>query len=49
VVSKVNGPDGTNNAESVAVTYQTGTMVPIPGLLTNQLRITRTVVMRIKT
>ena len=44
--SAVTGVDG-NPASSVSVTYQTGQLIPIPGL-TGQMTVTRTVQMRVK-
>jgi Flp pilus assembly protein TadG len=43
----VTGPDG-GAATSVSVTYQTISLIPIPGLLQSQLTFTRNVKMRIK-
>jgi hypothetical protein len=43
----VTGPDG-GNATSVTVTYTTPQMIPIPGLLTGQLTISRTVQMKLR-
>jgi Flp pilus assembly protein TadG len=41
------GPDG-SPATTVSVTYQSVPLIPIPGLLTGQLTVTRTVQMRVK-
>lgn len=41
------GSDPTAASSQVAVTYQSGIFVPIPGILTNQLTITRIAEMRI--
>jgi len=41
------GPDGAA-ASRVSVTYQTPGMIPIPGLLTRQLTVTRIVQMRVR-
>jgi hypothetical protein len=46
-VSLPAGPDG-QEATSVTVTYRTAAMIPIPGLLTGRLDITRNVQMRVK-
>ena len=46
--TSVSGPDG-STASQVSVTYQTPVLIPIPGLLTGQISITRTVQMRVKT
>ena len=45
--TSVTGPDG-SPASSVSVTYQTVPLVPIPGLLSKQVTITRSVQMRVK-
>jgi Flp pilus assembly protein TadG len=45
--SSVTGPDGAA-ASQVSVTYQTTSLIPIPGLLTNQLTFTRIVTMRVQ-
>jgi Flp pilus assembly protein TadG len=39
--------DGTSDSV-VSVTYSSQTLIPIPGLLTNQLNVTRTVKMRVR-
>jgi Flp pilus assembly protein TadG len=44
---KITGPDGAFAAQ-VTVTYQTVGLIPIPGLLSKQATITRTVKMRIR-
>ena len=44
--SLVTGPDGANAAQ-VTVTYQSVSMIPLPGMLTKQFTITRSVTMRI--
>lgn len=41
------GPDG-NQASRVTVTYQSVSMIPLPGLLTKQFTITRSGLMRIR-
>jgi len=41
------GPDG-SSASQVTVTYQTPTLIPIPGTLLGQFTITRTVEMRVR-
>jgi hypothetical protein len=46
-VTPVAGPDGTA-ASSASVTYQTIPMIPIPGLLTGRLTLTRTAEMKVK-
>lgn len=46
-VTQVAGPDGTP-ASSASVTYQTIPMIPIPGLLTGRLTLTRTAEMKVK-
>ena len=46
-VIPVAGPDGTA-ASSASVTYQTIPMIPIPGLLTGRLTLTRTAEMKVK-
>ncbi len=46
VASSVTGLDG-NPASQVAVTYQTVPMIPIPGLLTGQMTLTRVATMRV--
>jgi Flp pilus assembly protein TadG len=43
----VSGPDG-SPASQVSVQYQSSLFIPIPGLLTNQLNITRVAQMRIR-
>lgn len=48
VASSVTGPDG-SPASQVSVTYQTPTLVPIPGILPGQITITRVVEMRLRT
>ena len=45
--ASVNGPDG-NPATSVSVTYQSNSLIPIPGLLAGRLNVTRNVQMRVK-
>ncbi len=40
------GPDG-HLATSISVTYQSARLIPIPGLLTGQLNVTRNVQMRV--
>lgn len=45
--SGVTGPDG-KPASVVAVTYQTLPLIPIPGLLTGRMTMTRNVYMRVK-
>ena len=45
--TSVAGPDG-GAATSVSVTYQTISLIPIPGFLQSQLTVTRNVKMRIK-
>jgi hypothetical protein len=42
-----NDPTGRAASSQVTVTYQSGLFIPIPGILTNQLNITRSVEMRI--
>jgi len=42
----VTGPDG-NNASQVTVSYQTVSLIPIPGLLPGQTTITRVVTMMV--
>ena len=42
-----NGPDG-NTATTVTVTYQSISLIPIPGLLQSQLNVNRAVQMRVK-
>jgi hypothetical protein len=37
-----------STASKVSVTYQSNTLIPIPGLLTNQLTVTRSVIMRLR-
>ena len=46
-VTEVAGPDGTP-ASSASVTYQTIPMIPIPGILTGRLTLTRTAEMKVK-
>ena len=46
--TKGTGLGGLGTATTVAVTYQSNRMVPIPNLLTNQLTFTRIVVVRVK-
>jgi Flp pilus assembly protein TadG len=46
-VTGASSADG-NPAAQVSVTYQTLRLIPIPGILTNQLTITRTVQMRLR-
>jgi len=46
-VTSGNGPDG-NAASTVSVTYQSISMIPIPGILQNQLNVTRIAQMRVK-
>jgi Flp pilus assembly protein TadG len=43
----IQGPD-TNPATSVTVTYNANSLIPIPGLMTNVLTISRNVQMRVK-
>jgi len=45
--ASVTGPDG-SVASQVSVTYQTPVLIPIPGLLTGQISITRVVEMRVR-
>ncbi|HLY19692.1 MAG TPA: TadE/TadG family type IV pilus assembly protein [Bryobacteraceae bacterium] len=45
--TSVTGPDG-STASQVSVTYQTPVLIPIPGALTGQISITRTVEMRVR-
>lgn len=45
--SSVTGPDG-SPASQVSVTYRTPVLVPIPGLLSGQVNITRVVQMRVR-
>lgn len=47
LVSAASSPDGAN-ASQVSVTYQSGVMIPIPGLLTRSLAVTRTAVARVR-
>jgi Flp pilus assembly protein TadG len=44
--SQVTGPDG-DPAAQVSVTYTTPSLIPIPGLLTKQITLTRVVTMRL--
>src|SRR5579863_6644561 len=46
--SMISGPDSANAAQ-VTVQYTTPQLIPIPGLLPNQLTISRTVLMRVLT
>lgn len=46
-LTPVAGPDGTA-ASSASVTYQTIPMIPIPGVLTGRLTLTRTAEMKVK-
>ena len=46
-VTQVNGPDGTA-ATNASVTYQTIPMIPIPGMLSGTLTLTRTAEMKVK-
>ena len=48
IATKGTGLGGLGTATTVTVTYQSTKMVPIPGLLTNQLTFSRTVVVRVK-
>ena len=41
------GPDG-NSATTVAVTYQSNSLIPIPALMAGTLNVTRTVQMRVR-
>jgi hypothetical protein len=43
----VTGPDSAN-ASTVSVTYQSVSLIPIPGLLAKQLTVTRTVTLRLR-
>jgi hypothetical protein len=45
--NSTNDPTGRAASSRVSVTYQSGLFIPIPGVLTNQLNITRVVEMRI--
>src|SRR5262249_53125330 len=45
-VGQITGPDNTNAAQ-VSVTYLTPSLIPIPGLLAKQFRITRVVTMKL--
>ena len=46
---KVTGPDGvTNGSAAVSVTYATPALIPLPGIFSGQISITRTVTMRIQ-
>jgi len=47
VASSISGPDGAP-ASQVSVTYQTPVLIPIPGLLTGQISITRVVQMKVQ-
>lgn len=47
VATAVTGPDG-DPASQVSATYQTPVLIPIPGLLTGQLSITRVVEMQVR-
>ena len=48
VATSLTGPDG-SPASQVSVTYQTPLLIPIPGVLPNQVNITRVVKMRRRT
>jgi hypothetical protein len=46
-VGSATGPDGAS-ASQVSVTYQSDQLIPIPGLLTGRLTVTRTAQMRLR-